>query len=381
MFGKHLRPQYLLQDDAVFLNHGSFGATPQPVRMAQHRWHGVMEAQPDTFFREGIFPATRTSANRIGALTGTRGDNIVFVPNATEAASVIFDSMRFQPGDEIILLDVAYAAIRTAADRMAARTGAVVRFVPTSLQMTEAACEEGLRAMLSPRTKLVLLDHIVSPTAQLVPVARLTALAKAMGARVAIDGAHALGQLPLELDTLGADWYFANAHKWLHTPRACAMLYAAPQMQDITRPVCVSHFIKEPWPRCFDYVGTRDVSAYLCAADGADHAAALEAAGYSAHRDALMARADAMLRGLGAVKVTPHAPAIAAWAMPQVRAVQASDGMALMNTLWRAARIQIAAAPVSGRLLLRLSFPAYVDHGDIEALRAALATHGWPGRS
>lgn len=378
--GRPLHRDFLLAPDAIFLNHGSFGATPAPVRAAQQNWRDDIERQPDIFFRETIYSATREAAARVGRLMGVPGEALVFTPNVTEAVAVVLAAMDLQAGDEIVCLDVVYAAVRRALDVTCRGTGAAVRTIPTGLQMTGAAYAEGLRAALTPRTRLVLLDHIVSPTAQLVPVEDLIPIAKAHGARVFIDGAHALGQLKLNLTALGADWYASNAHKWLFTPRGACLLYAAPDVREITRPAVVSHYYDDPWPRRFDYVGTRDVTPYLAAAAGADYLEALGPDAVAAHRAQLMEAADAALTRRGATPVTPHAPALAAWALPQTRTAEPEDGPALMKAVWDAARIQVASAVVHGRLLLRLSLQVYNGPEDIAALADALDRLGWPGR-
>jgi len=378
--GAAARDLFLLQPGAAFLNHGSFGATPAPVRAAQQAWRDTVETQPDVFFRETIWTATRASAARLGRLMGAPGESLVFLPNLTEAVAVVLDAMRFRPGDEIVLLDVAYAAVRKAAELTAARTGAGLRTIPTALQMTDAAYGEGLRAALSPRTRLVILDHIVSPTAQMLPVEDLVPIAKAHGARVFIDGAHALGQVALNLDALGADWYATNAHKWLFTPRGSCILYAGPGVRAVTRPAIVSHYYEDAFPQRFDYVGTRDVTAYLSAADAADFVERYGLAALTAHRAALIALADAALRDRGAGLVSPHAPALAAWTLPQSRPARPDDGPALMRALWYEAGVQVAASSAGGRLLLRLSFQLYNDEADIARLVAALDRLSWPGR-
>lgn len=379
-FGRKLRSDFLLQQDGVFLNNGSFGAVPAPVRLAQQAWRDTVETQPDIFFRETIYTATRASAARLARLCGTSGDALIFTPNVTEAVAVVLAAMDLHAGDKILLLDVAYAAVRRAVDVMCRRTGALVRTIPTGLQMTPAAYAEGLRAGLTPRTRLVILDHIVSPTAQMLPVEDLVPIAKAHGARVFIDGAHALGQVALNLDALGADWYATNAHKWLFTPRGSCILYAGPGVRAVTRPAIVSHYYEDAFPQRFDYVGTRDVTPYLAAADGADYLDSLGFDALTAHRATLIAAANAALGKFGATLVTPHTPALAAWALPQSRAADPADGFALMKSLWDNAKIQIAANVTHGRLLLRLSLQAYVDLEDVAALAHALDRLGWPGR-
>jgi isopenicillin-N epimerase len=375
-----MRDLFLLQPGAAFLNHGSFGAVPAPVRAAQDAWRTTVETQPDFFFRETLWTAMRDSASRVGALAGAAGDSLVFLPNVTEAVAVVLDAMGFRPGDEILLFDVAYAAVKRAVSVTAARTGAVVRLMDTGLQMTTAAYAGALQAALTERTRLVILDHIVSPTAQLIPIETLIPIARAAGAAVFVDGAHALGQLPLDIEALGADWYASNAHKWLFAPRGCCILHAAPGVRDATRPVVVSHHYEDPYPRRFDYVGTRDVTPYLAAAAATDFVENIGLDAMTAHRAALLSVADMALARLGATPVTPRAPALAAWALPQARTAESDDGPDLMRALWREAEIQVAASATHGRLLLRLSLQIYNDADDIERCAAALDRLGWPGR-
>jgi isopenicillin-N epimerase len=378
--GAPMRDLFLLQPGATFLNHGSFGAVPAPVRAAQEGWRTTVETQPDVFFRETLWTAMRNSAARVGALAGTPGDSLVFLPNVTEAVAVVLDAMGFKSGDEILLFDVAYAAVKRAVNVTCTRTGAVARLMPTSLQMTEAAYIEALQAALTPRTRLVLLDHIVSPTAQLIPVETLIPIARAAGAAIFIDGAHALGQLRLGIEALGADWYATNAHKWLFAPRGCCLLHAGEGVRDVTRPVVVSHYYEDPYPRRFDYVGTRDVTPYLAASAAADFVAGIGLEAMTAYRSTLLATADRLFGRLGATPVTPRAPALVAWALPQSRESSPDDGPALMKHLWQEAQVQVASSVTHGRLLLRLSLHIYNDEADIERCAAALDRLGWPGR-
>ncbi|MCC6917731.1 MAG: aminotransferase class V-fold PLP-dependent enzyme [Alphaproteobacteria bacterium] len=380
LLGAPLRDLFLLQSGATFLNHGSFGAVPAPVRQAQEAWRVRVETQPDVFFRETAWTALRETADRIGRFAGAEGGGLVFVPNVTEAVATVLDAMRFGPGDEIVLFDVAYAAVKRAVDVTCARTGAQIRPMATGLRMTPAAYAEALRAKLSAKTRLVLLDHIVSPTAQLVPIEALIPIAREAGARVFVDGAHAIGQLRLDITRLGADWYASNAHKWLFAPRGCCVLYTAPEVRAQTHPVVVSHYYEDPYPRRFDYVGTRDVTPYLAAAAAADFVDGIGLDAMTGHRAALLAAADQALGRLGATPVIPRAPALAAWALPQSRPAEPEDGPALMKALWREAQVQIAASATHGRLLLRLSLQVYNDTGDIDRCATALGRLGWPGR-
>src|SRR5258708_8125501 len=106
-----------------------------------------------------------------------------------------------------------------------------------------------------------------TPTGLICAVAELTALARARGVRVLIDGAHAPGQLELDVPALGADWYVGNCHKWLFAPRSCAFLWCADEAKRELHPLAISHHYGEGFTAEFDWIGTRDFSAWLPVVD------------------------------------------------------------------------------------------------------------------
>ena len=170
-----------------------------------------------------------------------------------------------KPGDEILVLDCVYNAVQLAIEDVCRRTGARIKIVALPIPLAADEVVDRIAGAAGPRTRLAIIDHIASRTAVLFPVVEIVAALQAKGVRVMIDGAHALGQLPLDLEAIGADWYTANAHKWLYAPKGCAFLFAAPQVAEGTLPLSVSHWHGLGFPRAFDYVGTRDISAFLSA--------------------------------------------------------------------------------------------------------------------
>src|SRR3954463_8843890 len=224
-FGPALRHKFCLEPGVDFLNHGSFGAAPLEVLEAAARWRDRMETNPDGFFRETLPGALRQSASALAGFIGARPADVAFVENATAGMNAVLRSLRFMPGDEILASSHMYGAVRQAIRHVCEVSGA--RLVEAEIALPvdgEDALLSPLADRLSSRTRLLVLDHIASPTGLVFPVRRLTALAREKGARVLVDGAHAPGQLALDVPALGADWYVGNCHKWLFAPRGCGFL-------------------------------------------------------------------------------------------------------------------------------------------------------------
>src|SRR5262249_25324357 len=176
--------------------------------------------------------ALRASAERLAGFVGGNGRDYVFTENATAGCDIVLNAIHFDEGDEILVTDHGYPAILLAAQRVAQQTGAkiVQANVPFPL-LDETQVRAALEARLNSRTRLVILDHITSPTALVFPVGKLTALCKDAGARVLIDGAHAPGMLSLDIPSIKADWYVGNCHKWLMAPKGSGFIWAAPERQ------------------------------------------------------------------------------------------------------------------------------------------------------
>jgi len=387
-FGRAMRPRFALEAGAVFLNHGSFGACPREVIAEQERLRAAMEAQPDAFFRERIMPTRdrtelRGAAGELAGFVGTAPERIAFVENATAGVQAVVRGLAFAPGDEILLTDHTYNAVRLIVEERCRETGARPRVVTFPWPATAEGIVEAFAAATTPRVRLAVLDHITSPTALGLPLARIVEAVRRHGARVLVDGAHAVGHVPLALEALGADWYVSNAHKWLYAPRGTAFLYAAPAVAELTRPPLTSHFIGLGFPQSFDYVATRDYTAWLAIPAAIRFHAGLGAEAAARYREKLIAFATERLDTLGARPVAGPdlACAMRSFVLPQDRAATQDDADALMKSLWARHRIQAMAVAFGGRLLLRVSAQVYVGDEDVEALAGALAADGWPART
>ena len=182
----------------------------------------------------------------------------------TAGCSTVLNSIRFAQDDEILLTNHCYPAILLAAQRVARKTGATIvqAEVPFPL-VEEAQIIAAIEAKLNSHTRLVILDHITSPTALVFPVHTLTALCRGAGAQVLIDGSHAPGMLPLDIPSIRADWYVGNCHKWLMAPKGSAFIWVSPERQTETHPLVTSHGWGNGFNDEFDWVGTRDPTAWL----------------------------------------------------------------------------------------------------------------------
>ena len=382
-----MRPLWVLAEEGTFLNHGSFGACPRVVLAAQARIREAMEAQPDQFFRGGIMPGEgvttlRTAASDLAAFVNAGHDQLAFIENATAGVQAVLRSVDFAPGDRILITDHTYNAVRLMVEARCAETGAVPLVVkipiPTSADAIMARFEEALTA----RVKLAIVDHITSPTALVMPMERLVPALRNSGAQVLVDGAHAIGQIPLDLRALEVDWYVSNMHKWLFAPKGSAFLYAAPRVADITRPNVVSHFIGMGFPHSFDFTGTRDNSSWLAVPAAIRFFEELDPVAARRYQSRLVRIASDLLPSIGARVVGPTdmCAAMRSFILPQARPATDADKDELERTLWEKDRIQVMAKAFGGELLLRISGQVYVDEGDIHRLMDALDRRGWPGR-
>ena len=268
--GSTLKNHWALQPGFTFLNHGTFGACPRPVLQAQNELRERMERNPVQFF-ERVLPALLDGAReQLAEFVGANADDLAFIPNATTGVSTVLRSLPFVPGDELLMTNHGYKAVDTALGFVAERCGATKRVVdvPFPISGPDAVIEAVLGAV-NPRTRLVVIDHVTSPTGLVFPIERLVAELSARGVDTLVDGAHAVGMLPLRLEALGAAYYTGNCHKWLCAPKGSAFLWARRDRQERLRPLSMSG-AKSPFHHPnrfrseFGWTGTSDPSPYLC---------------------------------------------------------------------------------------------------------------------
>jgi isopenicillin-N epimerase len=263
-----LRKYFLLDPKVHYLNHGSFGATPGPVFTEYQRWQLELERQPVEFLGRRVEGLLRESRSVLGRYLGTDADNLVYTQNVTIALNIIAHSLALGPGDEVLASDHEYGAMEKMWRFLSRQHG--FEYVNQTVELTSPeALVESFWAAVTPRTRVIFLSHITSPTAVIFPVEQIIHRAREAGILTVLDGAHVAGQIPLQLDSLGADFYGGNLHKWLCAPKGAGFLYARPQVQHLLKPLVVSWGYESESPGSSRFVdhqegwGTRDVAAFL----------------------------------------------------------------------------------------------------------------------
>lgn len=372
-FGRAMRSLFALDPQTRYLNHGGFGATPGPVLAVQRAWRDLIEANPTRFLvKEHLGPLLRQAAEGVARRFGGRGRDWVFTANASDGANAVLQSLKFAPGDEILITDHGYNALRQAALHVASRSGAVVRSV--TLPWPDSSAEGVLAAIgagLNRRTRLVMVDHIASPSALVLPVAEIAALVRASGADLLIDGAHVPGQLPLDVTALDADYYVGNLHKWAFVPRGCGVLWCRPERQAAIHPTTISHGYGQGFSAEFDWQGTRDFSAILAceaAFDLADRLGGFDA--IAAYNRTLAARfAERLMAALDTNLATPAAMRgfSVTVALPAHHPATPERALALRQQLYEQHRIEAPIFPLAERLWLRVGAQIYLEPEDLPA--------------
>src|ERR1700761_406977 len=226
-------------DPAVtYLNHGSFGACPTAVLDIQAALQREMEREPCDFLALTFQARIDAAREQFSIFLGTEPADLVFVPNATAGVNAVLRSLPFKVGDELLLTNHTYNACRKTVEFVAARTGVipVIATLPFPCRDEEQIIGP-LLERVTRRTRLALLDHVTSPTALVMPLARLIKELNERGVDTLVDGAHAPGMVPLDLTALGAAYYTGNAHKWLCAPKTATILYVRPDRQHLIHPL------------------------------------------------------------------------------------------------------------------------------------------------
>ncbi|GAB4533813.1 MAG: aminotransferase class V-fold PLP-dependent enzyme [Anaerolineae bacterium] len=375
----HLRDLFLLHPDVVFLNHGSFGACPRPVFEVYQAWQLELERQPVAFLGRRFARLLQEARQALADYVRADPDDLVYVPNATTGLNIVARSLPLQPGDEVLTTDHEYGALDRTWRFICAKRGARYVRQPVPIPVTSAGqVVEAIWSGVTQRTRVLFVSHITSCTALLLPVAGLVRRARAAGIISVVDGAHAPGQVPLDLTALDADFYVGNCHKWMMAPKGAAFLYARRDKQPLLEPLVVSWGwqSEKPGPSRFideqEYQGTRDIAAYLAVPAAIQFMQAHDwpAVRRDCHALVRYARQE-ISRLTGLSPLSPDEPAwfrqMAAFALPSC------DEEVLQRRLYDEFAVEIPIISWNGRSLVRISVQGYNTRADVDALVEALA--------
>lgn len=379
----HISKHWMLDPDVAFLNHGSFGACPIAVLRVQEEFRNRLERQPLRFLGrefEGLLDRARDG---LAEFVGASSEELVFVPNATTGVNAVLRSLTFSPTDELLTTSQEYNACRNALDFVADRSGAkvVVADIPFPIASPSQVIEAVL-AKVTERTRLALIDHVVSQTGLVFPIAQIVQALSNLGIDTLIDGAHAPGMVDLNLTNLGATYYASTCHKWLCAPKGAAFLYVKKEKQAEIRPLTISHGANSPrrdrskFHLEFDWMGTDDPTAYLTVPSAIAYMGSLLPGGWDEIRAKNRDKAIAARKQLcEMLNVAPPCPeemigALATIPLPNGSYVELQDALLEKFNI----EVPIVPFPQAPRRLVRISAQLYNTPEQYEYLGNSLLT-------
>jgi len=373
-----MRNEFLLEEGIAFLNHGSFGATPRPVFAAYQELQRELELEPVRFIGRELNDRLEMARENLSVYLSCEASELVFVVNTTFGVNAVARSLDLEAGDEVVTSNHEYGACSFAWQHLCQRAG--VRIVEVDVPGPFASAEriaDLIWSNVSANTRVIFLSHIASPTALIFPVEELCAAARSRGIVTVIDGAHAPGQIDLDLTSVGADFYTGNLHKWLSAPKGSAFLYARRSAQPLLKPLVVSWGWGEKW---FDnqlldanqYLGTWDPSAFLSVE------AAIEFQRRHNWSDVRSRCHRLLVDGIAEVEATLGVSSLYEsdlqyHQMAAIELPESIEGKALQHHLFEKHLVEIPINKWRGSELLRISVQGYNGKSDLERLNAGVA--------
>lgn len=377
----NLREQFLIDPDVAYLNHGSFGATPRPVFETYQQWQRRLERQPFQFLLTELPDHFAHARQRLGNYLNASSEALVYIPNATFGVNVVANSLPLGPGDELLTTNHEYGACDNVWNYYKNKRGfnIVRQSIPLPVTSADAIVEQIWQGVTK-RTKAIFLSHITSSTALRLPIEAICARARKAGIWTIIDGAHALGQIPLDMAHINADFYTSNAHKWLCAPKGAAFLYTRPELHHLIEPLVVGWGWGED--RTFSYGSDYlDYLQYLGTDDLASYFSVPAAIDFQAEYDWPTVRQQChqlLLHAMARITELTDLPAVypneadyfhqlAIVPMPPI-----SDLQAFQSRLYKQFRVEIPFTEWQDRQFIRISVQGYNTEADIDRLVDAL---------
>jgi isopenicillin-N epimerase len=356
------------------LNHGAFGVAPVAVRAVAEDWRAQADRNPHRFYNtelRGLVAAARARAADFLGIDASAG---ALVRNVSEGVSAVLVSIELEAGDEMVVCNHGYGAVAMALQHWAGRRGATVREAVFPIGAEDDEIVAAYTAVAGPRTRLVVVDMITSPTASVLPVA---AIAAAVDAPIFVDAAHVPGTLPTDIETLGAAYWIGNLHKWAYTPRGSAMLWTREDLRPVTHPTVLSWQLLDGYPKSFDHPGTGDLAGWLAIGAGLDFWSDIGGWDHVDRRSTMIEQAqkylaDALGTSLDGMPAVP-APTMRLVRLPERLKINSrAPAEAFYETLSGRYRIEVPTTIFQGQPYLRLAAAPYNTPEDYERVADAV---------
>jgi isopenicillin-N epimerase len=368
-----------LRSDITYLNFGSFGACPKPIFERYQQYQLELEQEPVQFIVQTGLDYLATSRKALATYLHADADDLVYVINPSHAVNIVAKSLLLKPGDEVLTSSWEYGACDRTWQYYCDKSGAT--YVKQPIRLPIESAEDFVAQFLkgiSDKTKLIFLSHITSSTALRFPVELIIKEATKRGILTFIDGAHAPGQIPLDLTSLNVDFYTGACHKWMMTPKGSSFLYAKKSQQSLLDPLVISWGYNSDHPshsRFLDYhqtQGTRDFSAFLCIPAAIDF---MEENNWeqvsAACRALVLDNAPRFYELLGAKPLAPLREEfilqLCSFQLPT------TDAERIKSILFNDYKIEVPVMRHGDKVFLRYSIQAFNSQADLDQLYNALA--------
>ena len=369
----------------INLNAGTLSPTPRPVWDATTQLREEMAIDGTRFFWDALPPLLEASRRRLGAFLGVGTERLLLLPNVTFAMNLAIAALPLREGDEVVLADACYGAMRMALERRAAAAGALLKTVALPLDATDPdQIVEVFAGAIGGRTRALFIDHVTSPTGLVLPAAELCDLARDRDLWSIVDGAHAPGLVDVDLARIDADFYGANCHKWMMGAPGSGFLHASQRGAAALEPLVVSWGYEYDraaaqgdsgwggsyWQRNFEYLGVYDRCPQATIGAALDLREQIGEANLRARTGELTAYCRGRLAAAGLRCRSPLEERLTA-------AMLCFDYRALPEPGWRSApwyarRIICPITRVGDRHFLRVSCAWFNTEAEIDALAAAI---------
>jgi len=367
--GHAMLPYFMLADGFINFNHGSFGSTPRSVIEKQQEYVRMMEAYPDMWFRQQYRAIIEQVRAQMSAYVNADEAELVLVENASSGVNSVLRALNLQQGDTVITLSTAYSMVTNTLTYLTQREGINVIQVPITFPTSADAIIQAVKDSIpnNHNIKLAVFDHISSAPSVLIPIQQLVEVAHSANIPVLIDGAHALGSITIDIKAIGADYYVANAHKWLYSPKGTAFLWVSRSLQSVITPTVISsenRYGITPFSDKYEYTGTRDYTAFCSISAAFEFRNWIGEERIKAYIHDLIVAAGNELATLWETEVLTDDSLVGPMVNVRLPTYNASLANNLTNDLFEQYKMYIVVIPLKGGFWTRLSGQVYLELND-----------------